>query len=56
MLSKLLREPVAVAERSKACTLFARSEAGIAGSNPTESMNIWYVYVFVLCLCCPMFS
>jgi hypothetical protein len=27
--------PVTVAERSKACTVFARSEAGIVGSNPT---------------------
>jgi hypothetical protein len=29
------RRPVTVAERSKACTVFARSEAGIMVSNPT---------------------
>jgi hypothetical protein len=27
--------PVTVAKQSKACTAFARSEAGIVGSNPT---------------------
>jgi hypothetical protein len=42
--------PVAVAERSKACTVFARSEAGIVGSHPTQGMDVWYVYVFILCL------
>jgi hypothetical protein len=35
--------PVTVAERSKACTVFARSEAGIVGSNPTQGMDVWYV-------------
>jgi hypothetical protein len=40
--------PVTVAERSKACTVFAPSEAGIMGSNPTQDMDVWYVYVFVL--------
>jgi hypothetical protein len=47
--------PVAVAERSKACTVFARSEAGIVGSNPTKGTDVWHVYVFSLCLCCPVF-
>jgi hypothetical protein len=28
-------QPVTVAERCRACTVFARSEAGIVGSNPT---------------------
>jgi hypothetical protein len=32
--------PVTVVERSKACTVFARSEAGIAGSNPTQGMDV----------------
>jgi hypothetical protein len=32
--------PVTVAERSKACTVFARSEAGIVGSNSTEGMDV----------------
>jgi hypothetical protein len=35
--SKLL---VTVAERSKACTVFARSEAGTVGSNTTEGMDV----------------
>jgi hypothetical protein len=47
---------VMVAKRSKACIVFAHSEARIMGSNPTQGMNIWYVYVFILCLCCPVFS
>jgi hypothetical protein len=32
--------PVTVAERSKACTVFARSEAGIVNSNRTQSMGV----------------
>jgi hypothetical protein len=32
--------PVTVAERSGACTVFARSEAGIVGSNPTQGMDV----------------
>jgi hypothetical protein len=32
---------VTVAERSKAWTVFARSEAGIMGSNPTQGMDVW---------------
>jgi hypothetical protein len=34
------QRPVTVAERSKACTVFARSEAGILGSNPTQGMDV----------------
>jgi hypothetical protein len=37
--------PVTLAEQSKAWTVFARSEAGIVISNPTQGMYIWYVYV-----------
>jgi hypothetical protein len=44
--------PVTVAERSEACTVFARLETGIVGSNLTQGMNVWYVlsvyFVFVL--------
>jgi hypothetical protein len=36
---------VTEAERSKACTVFARSEAGIVGLNPTQGMDVCYVYV-----------
>jgi hypothetical protein len=32
--------PVTVAERSKACTVFARSEAGIVVSNSTQVMDV----------------
>jgi hypothetical protein len=46
---------VTVAVRSKTCTVFARSEAVIVGSNPTQSMDVWFVYAFILCLCCPVF-
>jgi hypothetical protein len=45
-----MMDPVTVAERSKACTVFARSEAGIVCSNPTQGMDVWCVYVFILCL------
>jgi hypothetical protein len=33
-------EPVTVTERSKACTVFARSEAGLVGSNPIPAMDV----------------
>jgi hypothetical protein len=33
-------QPVTVAEQSKACTVFARSEAGIVSSNPTQGINV----------------
>jgi hypothetical protein len=31
---------VTVAERSIACTVYARSEAGTVGSNPTQGMDL----------------
>jgi hypothetical protein len=41
--------PITVAERFKAWTVFARLDAGILGSNPTEAWMFVYVYsVFVL--------
>jgi hypothetical protein len=39
--------PITVAARSKAWTVFARSNAGIVGSNPTEDMH---VYVRLFCV------
>jgi hypothetical protein len=53
---RLLGRPVTVAERFRACTrtVFAHSEAGIVGSNPTQGKDVWYVYEFILCLCCPV--
>jgi hypothetical protein len=47
---------VTVNERPKAGTVFDRSEAGIVGSNLTQGMDVWCVYVFILCLCCPVFT
>jgi hypothetical protein len=35
-----------VAERSKAWTVFAHSDAGIVGSNLTQGMNVSCVYVY----------
>jgi hypothetical protein len=54
MCRHMLCLPVTVAEQSKACTVFSRSEHGIVDSNPTESMDVWYVYVFILCSCGPV--
>jgi hypothetical protein len=34
--------PVTVAERSKSCAVFAGSEAGIVGSNPTQGMDVFF--------------
>jgi hypothetical protein len=41
----MIMKSVTVAERSKACTVSARSEAGIVGSNPTQGM------MFGVCVC-----
>jgi hypothetical protein len=50
--SKFLNSPVTVAEPSKAGTVFARSEAGIVGSKPTQGMDVWFLCMCVfLCLC-----
>jgi hypothetical protein len=40
LLSLILCMPVTVAQRSKACTVFARLETGILGSNPTQGMDV----------------
>jgi hypothetical protein len=55
MVSYLYFKCVSGRSRSKAYTVFARSDAGIVGSNPTQGMDVWYVYVFILCLCCSVF-
>jgi hypothetical protein len=46
---------VTVAARSKARTAFARSDTGIVVSNHIQCMDVWCVYAFILCLCCPVF-
>jgi hypothetical protein len=35
-----LLSPITVPDRSKACTVFAGSEAGIVVSNSTQGMNV----------------
>jgi hypothetical protein len=47
----IILRPVTVAERCEAYTVSASSEAGIVGSNPTQGIDVWYVYVFIACLC-----
>jgi hypothetical protein len=48
----LFLAPVTVAERSRACTVFARLEAGTMGSNPIQGMDVWCLCMCVfLCLC-----
>jgi hypothetical protein len=41
----MLIMPIAVAERSRARTVFTRSNTAIVGSNPTEA----WMFVYVLC-------
>jgi hypothetical protein len=36
-------KPITVAARSKTWTVFARSKAGIVGSNPTQGMDVYIV-------------
>jgi hypothetical protein len=44
--------PILVTERSKAWTIFARSNAGIVGSNPTQGMDVCvYVYSMLMLFC-----
>jgi hypothetical protein len=45
-------KPITVATRSKAWTVFARSNAGIMGSNPTQSMD---VFVRLFCISVVLF-
>jgi hypothetical protein len=33
-------KPITVGARSKVCNVFARSNTGIVGSNPTEGMDV----------------
>jgi hypothetical protein len=42
------QEPITVAAQSTACTVFAHSNTGIVGSNPTRSMDV-YVHLFCVC-------
>jgi hypothetical protein len=49
LLGKWKLKPVTLAAGSEARTVFARSDAGIVGSNPTQGMHLFCVCV-VLCL------
>jgi hypothetical protein len=40
--------PITVAAQFKAWTVFARSNAGIMGSNPTQGMDVCMFILFVL--------
>jgi hypothetical protein len=44
-------QQVTVAERSKACTVFARSEPVIVDSNPTQGMNVCISVCAFFCVC-----
>jgi hypothetical protein len=37
--------PITVVTQSKAWTVFARSNAGIVGSNPSQGMDVYIVWV-----------
>jgi hypothetical protein len=40
--------PITVAARSKAETVFVRSNAGVVGSNSTQGMSVCILHVFLL--------
>jgi hypothetical protein len=40
--------PVSIAERSKSCTAYDRSNIGIAGSNPARGMDVFPRFCVVL--------
>jgi hypothetical protein len=42
----LLYEPITAAAQSKAWTVYARSNTGIVGSNPTQGMDVCIVCVY----------
>jgi hypothetical protein len=42
--------PITVDARSKAWTVFARSNAGLVGSNPTQGMDVCVCFYSVLCV------
>jgi hypothetical protein len=46
-----LEPPVSIAARSKAITVFGRSNIGIAGSNPARGMDVCLCFFM---LCCPV--
>jgi hypothetical protein len=35
--------------------LAGHDSRAVFGSNPIQGMDVWYVYVFILCLCSPVF-
>jgi hypothetical protein len=52
IICSLHQTPITVAALSKAWTVFARSNAGIVGSNPTQGMDVCvWVYCVYVVLC-----
>jgi hypothetical protein len=51
LLDVLHSRPVTIAERPKAWTVFARSDAVIVGSNSTSGMDVWCVCACVRLFC-----
>jgi hypothetical protein len=47
----LTKQPITVAARSNALTVFASSDTGIVGSNPTQGMD---VCLRLFCVCVVM--
>jgi hypothetical protein len=51
---QITKQPITVAARSKAWTVFARPNAGIMGSNPTQGMDVcivcFYSVFFLFCV------
>jgi hypothetical protein len=45
-------EPATAAALSKAWTVFGRSDSEIVGFSPTQGIDVWCAYEFILCLCC----
>jgi hypothetical protein len=45
-----LFSPITVATRSKAWAVFARSNAEIEGSNPTQGMDVSIVCIYCVCV------
>jgi hypothetical protein len=46
----LARKPRPIDTRLTAWTVFARSKAGIVGSNPTQGMDVCIVFVYSVCV------
>jgi hypothetical protein len=50
MATYVHHKPITLAARSKAWTVFARSNAGIMGSNPTQGTDVYILCLFSVCI------